>query len=255
MNTAAAPSTRDRLAAWSRRWFRRLLGLTIAVVAAVWSFHTLTNLAQLLGFGRLSWMFPLTIDAVAALGMDYWMTRSPAWRLGRAMAMTAIIVSIAGNVADWLLSGSPWYTALFGVIPPAALAATLGIMHRNTAGLVELGEWLQAERDWRTEQAAEREAKRAQRSRKPVPTPPRAIEPQTVTKLSPAPERAQLPPASEHEQIQALVQFAEQNGRTPTKRDAMELLRVGSGKALKLTKTVRETVTTETTETAEEATG
>lgn len=252
----STPTRWERVTAFCRRWFRRALGLTIAAVAAVWSFVTLTNLAQHLGFGELSWMFPLCIDALAALGMDYWMTRSPAWRFGRALALGAIVVSIAGNVADWILRESTWYTALFGIIPPAALAATLGIMHRNAAGEMALTAWLEAEQKFHAEQQAaeraEREARDAKRAqRKPAALP--AAEP--PAELAAVPDRRELP-ASDRERVAALMELAEQNGgRVPTKREAMQALGVGSAKALTLTRTVRQTVTTETAEISQEGTG
>jgi hypothetical protein len=261
--TAAAPSTRDRFAAWSRhvvawlrRWFRRLLVLGIAGVAATWSFVTLNNLAQFLGFGPLSWMFPLCIDAMAALGMDYWMTRSPAWRAGRVMALTAIGVSIAGNVSDWLLRGVSPLAALFGVIPPAALGAVLGIAHRNAAGTAQLAEWLKAEADYKAQQDQEADQKRAARESRRVakrPTEPRpVIESRTVTEPLHL-EPAQPPRGDDTRLIAEIQKITNRTGVVPTKRAVMDQFGVGSGRALRLTKTVRETVTTETVETDEEA--
>ena len=249
--TTPEPSRLDRLAAFLRRWFRRMLALCIAAVAAIWSFVTLTNLAEYLGFGPLSWMFPLCIDAVAALGMDFWMTRSPVWRLGRVLAMFGITVSVAGNVTDWLLRSVHPLAAVFGFIPPAVLAAVLGIMHRNATMTAELGAWLQAEAEWHAEQEEAREARRSRTKAtrvEPAPNTPRVIVPRTVTKLTPSPPPVELP-ASDRERLELLERYARQNGKAPTKREAMDLLRVGSGKALELTRTVRETVTTETIET------
>lgn len=251
---------RERTASWLRRWFRRALGLTIGAVAAIWSFDTLTNLALHLGFGELSWMFPLTIDAVAALGMDYWMTRSPAWRFGRVMAFVAIGVSIVGNVADWILRDSAWYAALFGVIPPAALAAVLGIMHRNAAGEAELLAWLAAEREWlagrqeaqQAEEDRRARGREARQARKRVETHPRETGPRNVTELSPKPDLRQLP-SSDEERLQLLVAQARETGTMPTKREVQAALRVGSGKALELTRTVRETIETARIETEEPA--
>jgi hypothetical protein len=233
-------------AAFLRRQLRRGLGLTIAAVAAIWSFFTLTNLAAYLGFGSLSWMFPLCIDALAALGMDYWMTRAPAWKAGRALALSAIAVSLVANPVDWLLREASPLAAAFGIIPPAALAAVLGIMHSNAAKSAALVSWLAAERDWREDQDRQRERDReARQSRQQDRQARRVTEPQTVTKLSPAPEPRQLP-ASDRERLAKLQRIAERTGRPPTKREAMEILGVGSNKALNLTRTVRETVTTET---------
>jgi hypothetical protein len=248
----SAPTRWEKLQTFARRWFRRALGLAIAAVAAVWSFVTLTNLAQHLGFGELSWMFPLCIDALAALGMDYWMTRSPAWRFGRSLALAAIGVSIAGNVADWVLRESTWYTALFGIIPPAALAATLGIMHRNAAGEQALAAWFAAETRYhdgqRAADDAKRKAKDEKRQRTPRQVPP--ADPPPVG-LAAVPDRRELP-ASDRERLEALQRIAAETGKVPTKRAAMAALGVGSAKAIALTRTVRETVTTETAEISQE---
>jgi hypothetical protein len=256
--TAAAVPIRERFAAWLRRWFRRLLALVIAGVAAVWSFDTLTNLAQFIGFGHLSWMFPLCIDAVAALGMDYWMTRSPAWRAGRAMAYAGISVSIAGNVSDWLLRDVHPLAPVFGMLPPLALAAVLGIMHRNAAGTAELVAWLDAERAYKAREAqreqAQREAREARKGAKRPARPTPVIESRTVTEpLHLEPARPAPPRGDDTELITKLQQITNQTGRVPTKRDVMEKFGVGSGRALRLTKTVRETITTETVETDQEA--
>jgi hypothetical protein len=243
-------------ALFNRTTLRRLLAVVVVVVAAVWSWDALTNLAQFLGFGHLSWMFPLCIDAVAAIGMDYWMTRSPAWRAGRAMALTAICVSLLGNVVDWVLRDvhplAPW----FGAIPPAALAWVLAIMHRNARGVEELVAWLAAEQEYHAGERAERERlaqERAERRSRTAPARPREIEPRNVTELSQTPQRPQLPSGDE-ERVRLLVEQARETGKVPTKREVQALLQVGSGPALRLTRTVREIVeTTETVETDREA--
>jgi hypothetical protein len=241
---------------FSRTTLRRLLALVVVAVAAVWSFDALTNLANFLGFGRLSWMFPLCIDAVAAIGMDYWMTRAPAWRAGRAMAMTAIGVSTIGNAIDWVLRDVHPLAPVFGIVPPIALAWVMGIMHRNARGIEDLAAWLAAEQSWREQTQAEedrRRTERAERRQARVPEPPtrpQRIEQRNVTELSPVPERKALPPAK---QLAKLREFTAQEGRPPTKREAMEMLGIGSDKALKLTRTIRETVTTETVETEGES--
>jgi Protein of unknown function (DUF2637) len=250
MPAAGVKSTESEIpviaALFSRTTLRRLLVLIVIAVATVWSFDALRNLAHFLGFGKLSWMFPLCIDAVAAIGMDYWMTRSPAWRGGRLMALAAIGVSTAGNATDWLLRNVHPLAPLFGIIPPLALAWVMGIWHRNTRGMEDLAAWLEAEQEHKTEQAQlaeqarqDREARR--RTREPKP---RAIEPRPHLELTTAPREL---PASDEARLARLLDFAQTNGRAPTKREAMELLGVGSDKALRLTRTVRET--TETIET------
>jgi Protein of unknown function (DUF2637) len=237
---------------FSRTTLRRLLALVVVVVAAVWSFDALTNLAQHVGFGQLSWMFPLCIDAVAAIGMDYWMTRSPAWKAGRAMAMCAITVSTAGNVVDWVLRDVHELAVIFGAVPPAALAWVLGIMHRNARGMEELAAWLAAEQRWKDDQHAqaelertEREARRLERAERKRPrvkaerldTPKRAVEPSNVTELSPAKR-------GDDALVSQLAEIVRTAGDVPPKREIMARFNVGSDRALRL----RSLVATETRE-------
>lgn len=240
------PTRREHLIAFLRRWERRLLGIIISAVAAFWSFDTLTNLAQHVGFGSLSWMLPVCIDAVAAYGMDLWMTRAPAWRIGRALALVAIIVSLAGNVADWIIRQADVVAVVLGAIPPLAFAAVLGTMHANAARSTALLAWLEAEQKWHDEQREQREARRRPAKRDPQSR----LESTNVTELVAAPTRRALPPASDAQALEKVRELAQDFGRPPTKREVMEALRVGSGRALRLTRVVKETTTT-TTETVE----
>jgi len=107
--------------------------ITIAATAVI-SFDSIRHLAEYAGFGKLSWIFPLTLDAVAAFGMDLWVTRSPAWKQARALALAAIVGSLVGNVVDhWITSKNP-LPAVLGAVPPGMLAALLAVLHRHAAG-------------------------------------------------------------------------------------------------------------------------
>jgi hypothetical protein len=252
------PTRRERLIAFLRRWERRLLGIIISAVAAFWSFDTLTNLAQHVGFGSLSWMLPVCIDAVAAYGMDLWMTRAPAWRIGRALALVAIVVSLAGNVADWIIREADIVAVVLGAIPPLAFAAVLGTMHANAARSVALVAWFEAEQKWHDEQRALRDAQQALKDarRKPARAQAERVEPSHIESGRAEPRQlasVPKPPSDEDARVALLLAQARETGKVPTKRAIMAELGVGSGPALKLARVVRETVTTTTTETMETA--
>lgn len=112
---------------------RIFAALTIAS-AAVISFESLKHLAEYAGFGHFSFLFPLTLDAVAALGMDLWVTRSPAWKQARALALAAIGGSLVGNIADHWISQGTVLPAVLGAVPPGMLAALLAVLHKHASG-------------------------------------------------------------------------------------------------------------------------
>ena len=112
----------------------RIFAALIIVAAAVISFESLKHLAEYAGFGQLSWLFPVTLDAVAAFGMDLWITRSPAWRKARALALAAILGSLTGNIADHWISQGTILPAVLGAVPPGALAWLLAVLHSHGAG-------------------------------------------------------------------------------------------------------------------------
>lgn len=235
-----------------RLYLRRFLAFLVISVAAVWSFDALKNLAEHVGFGPLSWMFPLCIDAVAALGMDIWMSRAPAWKLGRVLALAAIAVSLVGNILDWWVRSANPLAMGLGAIPPIALAAVLGVTHSNARGAEE------------REQA--RQLKQAKRNRRTAPRRVQATRPdqeaQTVTKLSPASQRVVEPPApmsptvattprrprsgrSDEELIEDVQRLIEETGAELGKRAIMSKLGIGSDRALKILRVVRESSTDE----------
>lgn len=112
---------------------RIFAAITIAATAVI-SFDSIRHLAEYAHFGKLSWIFPLTLDAVAAFGMDLWVTRSPAWKQARALALAAILGSLVGNIVDhWITSKDP-LPAVLGAVPPGMLAALLAVLHRHASG-------------------------------------------------------------------------------------------------------------------------
>jgi hypothetical protein len=112
---------------------RIFAAITIAS-AAVISFESLKHLAEYAGFGHFAWLFPATLDAVAAFGMDLWVTRSPAWKQARALALAAIGGSLIGNIADHWISQGTVLPAVLGAVPPGMLAALLAVLHKHASG-------------------------------------------------------------------------------------------------------------------------
>jgi hypothetical protein len=122
----------------------RLLAFVTIAVTAVISFSSLRNLADRAGFHDLAWLFPVCLDAVAALGVELWLSRSPARGQAATLALSAISLSTAGNVYDWgirsqLWAVPDWLAPALGSIPPVGLAALLLVLHchgRSTPGPV-----------------------------------------------------------------------------------------------------------------------
>ncbi|MFL6125495.1 DUF2637 domain-containing protein [Actinophytocola sp.] len=104
--------------------------ITIADTGLI-SYVSTRNLAERWGFGALSWLYPLCLDAVAAVGMDLWMSNSPAKRAAKWLALFAVALSLAANVVDWLYIGPG--AAVLGAVPPLMLAALLLTLHRHGA--------------------------------------------------------------------------------------------------------------------------
>ena len=104
--------------------------ITIADTGLI-SYVSTRNLAERWGFGTLSWLYPLCLDAVAAVGMDLWMSNSPAKRTAKWLALFAVALSLAANVVDWLYVGPG--AAVLGAVPPLMLAALLITLHRHVA--------------------------------------------------------------------------------------------------------------------------
>jgi hypothetical protein len=109
---------------------RALALLTVAGTAWI-SFSSSQDLAVRAGFGLRSWAFPICLDAVAAFAVDVWMRRSPAQRPAATLALTAIGLSLASNVADHYITAGTVLAALLGGIPPAMLAWLLLVLHKH----------------------------------------------------------------------------------------------------------------------------
>ena len=206
----------------------RLFAFITLAAAAIISFTSLRDLGVYAGFGERAWLLPMCVDAVAALGMEVWLSGSPAWKAGRNLAMTAIGGSLAGNGGDWWLKSASYQSAGLGLVPPAALAAVLIVLHRhwNRTGHVVI--------------------RKAASSPTPAADRPAVTATQkTVTKSQPATRRVPESPAapvksSDMDKVRQLVEYAAQHGSLPTRREAQAVLRqlngvgVGTNKATAL---------------------
>jgi hypothetical protein len=115
---------------WSRTRLRGFAALTIGGTAVI-SFSSVQHLAYVNGFGWLSWLYPLCLDAVAAFGMDVWIRRSPAWKAAAWLALFAILCSLLAN--GWDHGSNGWLAAVLGALPPFMLACLLGVLHKHGA--------------------------------------------------------------------------------------------------------------------------
>lgn len=112
----------------------RLMAAATIGCDATFSYVSTQSLAERFGFGWLSWLFPLCLDATAAVGMELWLSRSPAQRPAKWLALSAIALSLAANMVDWLLAQNSWRSAVLGAVPPAMLAAQLLVLHQHESG-------------------------------------------------------------------------------------------------------------------------
>lgn len=224
----------------------RLLAFVTVVAAAVVSFSSLHDLAFYAGFGGKSWLFPLCLDAVAALSIDVWLSGSAAARRGKWLAMAAILGSLAGNAADWWIKSASFLSAGLGIVPPAALALVLLVLHKHWGGTVKAASQVVPAAVRTTPRPASTPTSGAD---KPVVTATR----KTVTKSQPSAQRvseATAPKtsttkANDAEKVLQLVKHAHEHG-LPTRREAQDLFRqwngvgVGTDKATALLALARE---------------
>ncbi len=132
---------------------RRLLFGLLAVVAsaaAVLSFAALDELGQLCGFGTLSALLPVVIDAGAAAGSVAWLSQPPgaARGFGRTLALVLLAGSVAGNalshgLSAYALTASWWVVVAVSAVPPAVLGAVVHLAtltaHGHTGGHEQVG--------------------------------------------------------------------------------------------------------------------
>lgn len=125
------------------------VAVVLAGIIAWISFDALHELAEMCGLtDSRAWLWPLSLDAVAALATWVWVSGGPAWRLGRTIALIAIGLStVGGGLATGLaakvvtaMSGpegeavtnpaAPHWTIIVavGVIPPIMLALVIHML-------------------------------------------------------------------------------------------------------------------------------
>lgn len=116
---------------------RTVMWLLLAVVAgaaAVLSFASLRDLAELCGFTPgLAWLLPVVIDAGAAAGCLTWLgsaAATPARRFARSLTIVLLASSVAGNavvhgLAAYRLAPSWWLVVAVSAVAPAVLGAVI----------------------------------------------------------------------------------------------------------------------------------
>lgn len=105
----------------------------VALSAAVLSFASLQDLAERAGYTReLAALLPVAIDAQAVVATRAWLattTSATARRYARALALSAVGLSVVGNAGQHAMAAAkvatPWQVVvLIAAVPPIALAAT-----------------------------------------------------------------------------------------------------------------------------------
>ncbi|MGB3439488.1 MAG: DUF2637 domain-containing protein [Actinophytocola sp.] len=211
---------------------RLMAFITIADTGLI-SYVSTRNLAERWGFGSLSWLYPLCLDAVAAVGMDLWMSGSPAKRAAARLTLAAVGLSLAANIADWLYVGIG--AAALGAVPPLMLAALLLTMHVHSAGTAARDERASTEadavpppveQDQRTTSVPEPSLFRGRSSEELEPLP------RTRPAQGPSPERPD-------EELIATIRDRESHGDQMSKRRVMGEFGVGNDRALRLLQNAR----------------
>jgi hypothetical protein len=252
---------------------RIFAAMTIASTAII-SFISIKHLAEYAGFGEFSWLFPLTLDAVAAFGMDLWVRQSPAWRQARALALVAILGSLAANITDHWVSTGAVLPAVLGAVPPAFLAALLAVLHKHASGTtsvrsgpdiavrdatwralaqgpryrtVDTGPqtYVVPVRLWSLNSTADLhgpEVGPMLRDRTTKQRPPDRSSQTAAVRQAPVPRGARSGGPDDDVIVKALRDHAAyHSGRLPSKREVMTVHSVGSGRALRLLALAKET--------------
>lgn len=213
---------------------RLMAFITIADTGLI-SYVSTRNLAERWGFGSLSWLYPLCLDAVAAVGMDLWMSGSAAKRAAARLTLAAVALSLAANIADWLYVGIG--AAVLGAVPPLILAALLLTMHVHSAGTTARDEHQPPTPDARAVPPPVNQ----DRPTTAVPVEPLQAEapraeseptPRTRTSRGPIPERPD-------EELVDAIRTRESSGNQMSKRLVMNEFDVGNNRALRLLKQAR----------------
>lgn len=123
----------------TRRDWVTTLGVTaVAASAAVLTFSAWRALAETCGItGWQSWLVPVTVDAAGLVAARVWLGgRAPddAVRVGRALTLGCIALSIAGNagqhgMAAYGIAVPWWVVVVVSAVPPAMLGTLGGLVH------------------------------------------------------------------------------------------------------------------------------
>lgn len=137
MNADTRPPTTDKSNKTAPELDIYLMSGLIVAGAAVLSFNSTRDLANMCGFHDwLSWVWPVCLDAVAYVSTRIWLSRNTdnhTRTYARSLALIAIGLSLAANGLDLFLiveklSPAWGVVLLVGAIPPATLAAVIHML-------------------------------------------------------------------------------------------------------------------------------
>jgi hypothetical protein len=96
----------------------------VALAAAALSYQSLAQLGQLCGYGSLSWLYPVVVDAGAAASCAAWLHNGSRQALGMTWSLLSISVALNGTT-HWLESihTAPSWPLVVAVaaVPPMVL--------------------------------------------------------------------------------------------------------------------------------------
>jgi hypothetical protein len=111
----------------------------VALAAAALSYQSLAQLGQLCGYGSLSWLYPVVVDAGAAASCAAWLHNGSRQALGMTWSLLSISVALNGTT-HWLESihTAPSWPLVVAVaaVPPMVLGLCVHLavgMGRDTA--------------------------------------------------------------------------------------------------------------------------
>lgn len=114
----------------ARTWDIHTAATVVVTATVALSFESLYDLARLCEFGRLAGAWPLCLDAVAYLATRLWLRHGQAWKFARALALSAIALSVAANglvhgLAHTHAKPDVLIVIAVGAVPPIMLALVI----------------------------------------------------------------------------------------------------------------------------------
>lgn len=195
------------------------------------SFSSLYELALMSGFGdRLSYAWPVCLDAVGYLGTRLWLLFGPAWRFARGLALAAIALSVIANglVHGLTSTGTTRDTLIaiaVGAVPPVMLALVIhALVASRTGTAVPAAEEAPAVR---ADQTVPAEA--ADRVPVGLPAPVQSPVPAAVPVPEPVAAPVQHPDRTGLDQVKPVVPVQSTSSRTAGDEELLDKLRALAG--------------------------